>query len=286
MKGIKVICFIFIALLVLSGCQTNQKTSDHKAYHRIISLMPSNTEILYELGLEKSIIGVSTVDDYPKGVKDKQQFDAFNLDYESLLKAKPDLIVAHESNKSTQEKVLNKLSKSGVKVVYVKDAHSIKEMYQSFEQIGKVTGKEQESKDLVNRVKGEITEVVKDIPKKQQGKKVFMEISAQPDIYTAGSDTFYDDMLREIKAKNIFHDEKGWIKTDKEIIVKRNPDVMIDTSGQTESTYQSLNKKRDGFDQIQAVKDNHIHAIDANKISRPGPRIAEGLNELADKVYD
>lgn len=286
MKRIKVLCFILIALLVLSGCQSNQETSNKEDYHRIISLIPSNTEILYELGLGERIVGVSTVDDYPKDVKNKQKFDAFNLDNEALMKAKPDLILAHESNKASQEKVLKKLREAGVKVVYVKDAHSIKEMYKSFKQIGQVTGKENEANKLVQRVQNEIEVVVEDVPKKQQGKKVFMEISSQPDIYTSGSDTFYDDMLREIKAKNVFHDQKGWIKTDKESIVKRNPDVMIDTSGQTEEAYQSLNEARDGFHDIQAVKDKHIHAIDANKISRPGPRIAKGLDELADKVYD
>ena len=71
-----------------------------------MSLIPSNTEILYALGLGDKVVGVSTVDDYPKDVKDKKQFDAFKLDTEALLKAKPDLILAHESNKSTQEKDL------------------------------------------------------------------------------------------------------------------------------------------------------------------------------------
>ncbi|MEJ7160130.1 ABC transporter substrate-binding protein, partial [Staphylococcus caprae] len=80
-------------------------------YHRIISLIPSNTEILYRLGLGKNIIGVSTVDDYPKNVKKgKQQFDAMNLNKEALLKAKSDLILAHESQKSSAKKTLDSLA--------------------------------------------------------------------------------------------------------------------------------------------------------------------------------
>lgn len=296
MKINKIFYLIFAAMIIVTGCQsggntdnkkeTKQETTDKKEYKRIVSLIPSNTEILYALGLGDKVVGVSTVDDYPKDVKDKKQFDAFKLDTEALLKAKPDLILAHESNKSTQENDLKKLSDAGVKVVYIDDANSINEMYDTFKQVGKVTGKEKEADKLVSKVKKEIEDVVKDVPKDQQGKKVFMEISSQPDIYTSGSNTFYDDMLTSIKAKNLYHDQEGWIKTDKESILKRNPHVMITTSGQSEAEYQKLNNNRDGFDQVNAVKEKHVHALNADMISRPGPRLAKGLKELSEKVYD
>ena len=295
MKLFRVVYLVFAAIIVLSGCQSNtdnekneakQESKEKVEYKRIISLIPSNTEILYELGLGDKVVGVSTVDDYPKDVKDKKQFDAFKLDTEALMKAKPDLILAHESNKSTQEKDLKKLTDAGVKVVYIDDANSINEMYQTFKQVGKVTGKEKEANKLVDKVKNDIEKVKKDIPEDKQGKQVFMEISSQPDIYTSGKNTFYDDMLTSIKAKNVFHDEEGWIKTDKESILKRNPDVMITTSGQSEEEYKKLNNNRDGFDQVNAVKNDSVYALNADKISRPGPRLAEGLEELADKIYD
>ncbi|OAO32843.1 Vitamin B12 ABC transporter substrate-binding protein [Mammaliicoccus lentus] len=295
MKLFRVVYLLFAAIIVLSGCQSNtdnekneakQESKEKVEYKRIISLIPSNTEILYELGLGDKVVGVSTVDDYPKDVKDKKQFDAFKLDTEALMKAKPDLILAHESNKSTQEKDLKKLTDAGVKVVYIDDANSINEMYQTFKQVGKVTGKEKEANKLVDKVKNDIEKVKKDIPEDKQGKQVFMEISSQPDIYTSGKNTFYDDMLTSIKVKNVFHDEEGWIKTDKESILKRNPDVMITTSGQSEEEYKKLNNNRDGFDQVNAVKNDSVYALNADKISRPGPRLAEGLEELADKIYD
>lgn len=295
MKLFRVVYLLFAAMIVLSGCQSNtdnekneakQESKEKVEYKRIISLIPSNTEILYELGLGDKVVGVSTVDDYPKDVKDKKQFDAFKLDTEALMKAKPDLILAHESNKSTQEKDLKKLTDAGVKVVYIDDANSIDEMYKTFKQVGKVTGKEKEADKLVDKVKKDIENVKKDIPEDKQGKQVFMEISSQPDIYTSGKNTFYDDMLTSIKAKNVFHDEEGWIKTDKESILKRNPDVMITTSGQSEDEYKKLNNNRDGFDQVNAVKNNNVYALNVDKISRPGPRLAEGLEELADKIYD
>lgn len=173
MKLFRVVYLLFAAMIVLSGCQSNpdnekneakQESKEKVEYNRIISLIPSNTEILYELGLGDKVVGVSTVDDYPKDVKDKKQFDAFKLDTEALMKAKPDLILAHESNKSTQEKDLKKLTDAGVKVVYIDDANSIDEMYQTFKQVGKVTGKEKEADKLVDKVKKDIENVKKDIP--------------------------------------------------------------------------------------------------------------------------
>ena len=156
-KWNKLLCLLLVFVVVLTACGTksdqkhDERQSEGHTYKRIISLMPSNTEILYELGLGDDVIGVSTVDDYPKEVKDKKQFDAMKLNKESLMKAKPDLILAHESQKATNDKVLKGLKDSGVKIVYVKDAQSIDEMYESFMQIGKVTHKEKAAKNLLKK---------------------------------------------------------------------------------------------------------------------------------------
>ena len=123
-----------------------------KAIKNIIELfllIPSNTEILYRLGIGEDIVGVSTVDDYPKDVKKVKQFDAMNLNKEELIKAKPDLILAHESQKNSAGKVLKSLKDKGVKVVYVKDAQSIDETYDTFKSIGQLTDRENKLKNLL-----------------------------------------------------------------------------------------------------------------------------------------
>src|SRR5699024_6689228 len=123
MKLFRAVYLLFAAIIVLSGCQSNtdnekkeakQESKEKVEYKRIISLIPSNTDIVYEPCLGDRVVRVCTMDNYPKDVKDKYQFDEFKLDKEALRKAKPDLILAHESNKSTQEKDLKKLTDSGV----------------------------------------------------------------------------------------------------------------------------------------------------------------------------
>lgn len=290
-KRTKLLCLLLVFIVILSACgtksdQKHDSQSEDHTYKRIISLMPSNTEILYELGLGDDVIGVSTVDDYPKEVKDKKQFDAMKLNKESLMKAKPDLILAHESQKATNDKVLKGLKDNGVKVVYVKDAQSIDEMYESFMQIGKVTHKEKASKKLVKETKQNIERVKNSVPNDAKGQKVFMEISSEPEIYTAGKQTFFDDMLTQLKAENSFSNLTGWQKVSKEDIIKQNPDLMISTMGVSSSEYQKMIRKRGGFSQIKAVQNNKIKAVNGDEISRPGPRIDDGLKKLKEAIYE
>ncbi|MCE0454268.1 ABC transporter substrate-binding protein [Staphylococcus haemolyticus] len=288
-----------LVMLILVACgqndqhkqedkQSNQSDSNSKehSYKRIVSLMPSNTEILYELGLGKDVVGVSTVDDYPKDVKKgKEQFNTMNLNKEALLKVKPDLILAHESQKGTSKKVLDSLEKNGVKVVYVKDAQSLDQTYETFKQIGKVTGREHEANELIDETKHNVEKVIKSVPRHHMSQSVFMEVSSKPEIYTAGKHTFFDDMLAQLDAKNSFSNIEGWKPVDKESIIKKNPDILISTEGLSKSDYYKVIKKRDGFRQIKAVKNGRIETVNGDEISRPGPRIDEGLKQLRDAIY-
>lgn len=290
-KQFKIVSLIIVMAILLVSCGTNSNQSQKKEqsenhdYKRIVSLIPSNTEILYELGLGDSVVGVSTVDDYPKEVKDKKQFDAMKLNKEALLKAKPDLILAHESQKSTNGKVLNSLKESGVKVVYVQDAQSIDEMYKTFRQIGEITGKNKEAKALVKETKANIKKVKDSVPDNTETKKAFMEVSSEPEIYTAGKETFFNDMLNQLKVDNSFSNLTGWQKISKEDIIKKNPDILISTMGISKSEYEKVIDQRGGFNQINAVKNNNIEAINGDQISRPGPRIDDGLKALRDAIY-
>ena len=286
-----VICALIV---VLAACgqdanhSSNNKDTEKsdKKYHRIISLIPSNTEILYRLGIGEDIVGVSTVDDYPKDVKKgKEQFDAMNLNKEELIKAKPDLISAHESQKNSAGKVLKSLKDKGVKVVYVKDAQSIDETYDTFKSIGQLTDREKQAKELVDETKHNVEKIINSVPKHHKKQEVFMEVSSKPDIYTAGKDTFFNDMLEKLDAKNSFDDVKGWKSVSKESIIKRNPDILISTEGKSKSDYIEMIKKRGGFDKINAVKNTRIETVDGDEVSRPGPRIDEGLKDLRDDIY-
>ena len=195
------------------------------------------------------------------------------------------MVLAHESQKGTSKKVLDSIEKSGVKVVYVKDAQSLEQTYDTFKQVGEVTGREKQADELINETKKNVEKVVKSVPKHHQSQSVFMEVSSKPDIYTAGQGTFFDDMLNKLDAKNSFSNIEGWKAVDKESIIKKNPDILISTEGLSKSDYYKIIKKRGGFEQIKAVKNERVETVNGDEISRPGSRIDEGLKELRDAIY-
>ena len=278
----KRIITLLVMVFLLAAC--NQQSSEPK--ERIISLMPSNTEILYALGVGKQIVGVSSVDDYPEDVKKIKKFDAMNINYEAILKAKPTMVFTHESMAIAQEKTMKKLAKKGIKVIVVSDTKSIDTIGKSINQIAKAVHKEEAGKDLTKKINQDVKTVVDKYKAKTKDKSVFIEVSSNPSIYTGGSDTLFDSMLTKLSAKNTFHDIKGWQSVNQEAIIKKNPDVLITTSGISTKAYQKEISKRPGFESIKAVQDNHVVAVNDDLISRPGPRIAKGLEQVAKAIAE
>lgn len=282
----KTLFILMISILMLvAGCNAERpEQSDTK--ERIISLIPSNTEILYDLGVDKDIIGVSSVDDYPEQVKNKEKFDGMKLDYEAILKAKPTIVFAHESMEKAQEKTLQKLKSKGIKVVVVNDADSFDALYKSIGQIASVVDKEAEGKALIKNIKKQIEETAMKYKKDVHGKKVFLEISSHPDIYTGGNHTLMNDLLKQLGAVNIFSGIEGYQAVSTEAIVKKNPDIIISTSGLSKEALNKEVKSRNGFKNVEAVKQDQIYAVDPDTVSRPGPRIAQGMETIAKAISD
>ena len=108
-------------------------------------------------------------------LKGQKQFDALNLNKEELLKAKPDLILAHESQKTTANKVLSSLEKQGIKVVYVKDAQSINETYDTFKQVGKLTNRDKQAEQLVEETKDNVAKIIDSIPAHHKSLKYLLK---------------------------------------------------------------------------------------------------------------
>ena len=250
---------------------------------RIISLIPSNTEILFDLGLNDEIVGVNDYDDYPAGAAEKEKVGSMEFNIEQIIALTPDIVFAHESGMASLEGAIEQLEATGVKVYVVADAKDFNETYTTIEQLGRATGKLPEAEKTIEEMKvkvAEIQEKLKDV----EPKTVFVETSDMPEIYTAGKDTFMQEMLDMIHAENIAADTSGWFKIDAEQIISKNPDVIVVTYDYVPDILTKI-PKRAGFDTITAVKNNAIVQVDENMTSRQGPRLADGLEELAKVIY-
>ncbi|MFN2744231.1 MULTISPECIES: ABC transporter substrate-binding protein [Bacillus] len=263
---------------------TGKEIKIEKEPKKIVSLMPSNTEITYALGLGKKVVGVTDLDTYPKEVKEVEKIGGMEFNTEKIISLNPDLVLAHASTMQSAEEGLKQLRDAGITVVTVNDAQSFEETYQSIEMIGEAAGAKQKAQDLVKNMKSDlaaIKEKAESISESEQ-KKVFVEVSPAPDIYTTGKGTFMNEMLEAIHAKNAASEQEGWAKMTEESIIKLNPDVIVTTSG---AAAVSEIKKRSGWSGVKAVKNNQVYDVDPDLVTRPGPRLIKGVEELAETIY-
>ncbi|PKG23667.1 ABC transporter substrate-binding protein [Niallia nealsonii] len=254
---------------------------------KIVSLIPSNTEIAFALGLGDEMVGVSDYDNYPKETADIEKIGGTEFNVEKIISLKPDLVLAHASSAHNSTEGLQQLRDAGIDVLVVNDATNFAGVYESIDMIGKATGETKEANELVDDMKEKMTDI-KDkaakIAEKDQ-KSVYIEVSGEPSIYTTGKNTFMQEMLDTINAKNVVTEE-GWIQVDQEAIIKANPDVIITTYGSyaTENPVEKV-LDRKGWEDVTAVKEKAVADVDSDTVTRSGPRLVEGVEELAKAVY-
>ncbi|MFE3574204.1 ABC transporter substrate-binding protein [Lysinibacillus sp. NPDC059133] len=250
---------------------------------KIVSLIPSNTEILFSLGLNDEIVGVTENDDYPPEASKKEKVGGMDYNIEQIIALSPDIVLAHASGMSYSKGAIEQLEAAGVKVFVVADAKNFNETYTTIEQLGRATGKLEEAKKVVATMKAKVAEV----ETKLEGvkpKKVFVESTDEPEIYTAGKGTFMNEMLEMIHAGNVAADTNDWYQIDAEQIIAKNPDVIVVTYNYVPNILTKI-PQRPGFETITAVKNKAIVQVDENTTSRQGPRLADGFEELAKAIY-
>lgn len=269
--------------VTLTDAVGNEVTLE-KAPENIISMMPSNTEILFALGLEDEIIGVSDYDDYPEEATEKEKIGGQEFNVEAIIALDPDLVFGHESAFGIGEEGYKQLEDAGIPVFVVQNAGNFEETYETITTIGQLTDKQEEAEKVIDEMKTKVDEVLAKIEDVEEEKTVFVETSPAPDIYTPGQGTFVQEILNMIGAKNIADDGEDWFVMDPEEIVNRNPDVIIVMYDYIDTAVEDV-YKRDGFDTITAIQDEQVIQVDENLTSRTGPRLAEGLEEFAKAIY-
>jgi len=265
---------------------TGQDVTIESKPEKIVSLIPSNTEIAYGLGLEEQIVGVSDFDNFPEQVAEKEKVGGMEFNVEKIISLKPDLVLAHASSAHTSEAGLQQLRDAGITVLVVNDATTFDQVYESISMVGTASGQKEKADAMIADMKNKTEEIQTKAQaiKEEDRKSVFVEVSPAPEVYAAGKNTFIDEMLQIINAENTVTEE-GWPKLDSETIIKRNPDVIITTHGYYTPEPVKNVTSRKGWENITAVKENRVVDVHSDKVTRTGPRLTEGLEELAKAVY-
>lgn len=249
---------------------------------RIVSLLPSDTEILFALGLGDKVVGVSKWADYPAEAKTKPIIGDMNIDTEKVIAQKPDLVIG---GATATKQGIEALRKLGV-TVYAMEPTTMEEVESSIKEVGRMTNTNVKADEVVAGMEAKVAAVKAKLQRVQADKMptVFVEVSPAPDIYTAGKGTFMDELVSLAGGKNIFADITGWKKISAEQVIAKNPAIILSTHGVTADVQKGVSA-RAGWGQIDAVKNKRIVAVDTNLVSRPGPRLVNGLELFAKAIH-
>lgn len=317
MKNIKIIALVIVAVIVSAALigiyylnpppgqnlageivivddQGTQTTLD-AVPQRIVSLAPSITPILYELGVGDKIVGLTSYDDYPYNFT--AWFEAGNMtcvggfstpNLEAIIGVQPDIIFTSDVNTET----IPRMRELGFKVV-VLSAESVEGVYRDIQIVGDATGAGAKATETINELRQQISAI--------QEKIAAAEITEKPTVYyevyystqgimTAGSATWLNDVIILAGGVNIFADQAAEFPyTSSEVIIARNPTVIIlpTNMGTGTPSYGSVAdvKARGGWYAIDAIKNDRLYVIDQNIMSEPGVLIAEQVQAVAECLY-
>ena len=253
---------------------------------KIVSTAPSNTEILTALGMGDKIVCMDTYSEGIEGVKeDVVKMDFTAPDAEEIIGLEPDIIIASGYNKAgSSDDPFKSLSDAGIPVVYIPSSESIEGIYKDIEFVASVVNQEDKGKEIIDGMKSDIEKITAIGKTIKDKKKVYFEIGPAPTLYSVGNSTFINEMIEIVGAENIFAKENSWISPSEESVIDANPDVILTTVNYVENPTEEI-KSREGWEHINAIKNNQVYSIDSNSASRPTQNIIKALKEIAKAVY-
>ena len=281
-----VICLIFLAIRKEQPSFVVENLPP-KSYSRIISLAPSTTEMLFAMGLGDKVIGVSEFCNWPPQAKEIPKVGGLlNPNYEAIVAAKPDLVIAFDDMTEAE----NKFAALGIETLMVKH-DSLDEILDSILTIGHRCGKAEQADQIVNEIRNRIQEIQSRIPNTNKpkvlislGHEYSQDPAAKPrNIYIAGNDGFYSEMIKFAGGQNAYGGKFPFPTVSAESVISMNPQIIIDiapvATKQTDSRITIQQWKN--FGQIDAAKNDGIYVFTEDYTAIPGPRFILTLEKIA-----
>ncbi|MEZ0396857.1 MAG: cobalamin-binding protein [Anaerolineales bacterium] len=249
---------------------------------RVVSLAPSNTEILFAVGAGAQVVGRDMFSDYPAEALAIQDIGGSMGEYnlEAIVALQPDLVLAGGINPPELVAALEEL---GLTVYFLPNPLTLEEMYLNLETVAALTGHEAEAAALSDSLRARVASVDEKIASVTERPTVYYELDATDPSrpYTAGAGTFVDLLISRAGGVNVAGEiETPWVQLDIETLLVYDPDLILlgDAAwGESAETVAA----RPGWEALSAVQNGAIYPFDDNLVSRPGPRLVDGLEALA-----
>ena len=269
---VKIAFASILVAFILCGCK-KATGSLEKVPSRIVCLSPSGAEILYAGGAGDKIVARTDFCDYPQeilGLPSVGGFDGNSISIERILSYKPDFVYGA---KGMHDFIIEQLSALGIKT-YLAESTGIETVLEEIEFMAELTGNKKKGVDCVEKIRGELP----DITDSKAKFGVYYEVWYAP-YMTAGKKSFINSIIEMAGGKNIFGQiEDPYPMVSEESIILENPQVIL-IPRQNGISLESV-CQRNGWKNIDAVKNGRVYFVDGDLISRPGPRIVKSINEI------
>jgi len=244
---------------------------------RAVSLAPSLTEMIFAVGAGDTLVGVTSYCNYPEQAKSVQKIgDTMTPNIERIIALKPQVVFV--STSSQLEAFTKTLDEQGI-AVFVSDAKSLDDVYRSFDQFGDLFGTKKQASNIISGLKRRAEAVRTRVDGKANPPKVFVQISNDP-LFTIGKNSFLTEILEQAGGTSATKDvATAYPKLSKETALALNPDVII------LSDSDDNKEPNEVFKNSPAVKNGRIYRINADIISRPGPRLVDAIEQIATDLY-
>lgn len=284
---------VILSAFVLFGCGKNpesvQDVVDEQRTNsmRIISMAPNLTEILFALGLDEEIVGVTKYSTYPPETKEKTVVGTFwQPDMEAVLMCRPTLVVTLSFSQQTT--LAERLKQIGCKTLTV-DIWNINELYSAIKTIGAEVDRTEQADLLIQRLRQQQDTLSDQYVGRSDRPKVLWVVQREP-LCIAGTNTFINELVEIAGGVNAIGPTKSqYPRISTEEVLRSEPDVIIEPvmdPEQADTQRETANSFYKRYGSIPAVQKNHIHVIDGDMVSRLGPRLDQALLMISQCIWE
>jgi iron complex transport system substrate-binding protein len=248
---------------------------------RIITLAPSLTEIVYALGAGDRLVGNTTFCDYPAEAKKVEKVgDTLQPNVEKIIALKPDVILI--TTASQLETFTKQLDERQI-AVFVTDPHDLEGVFRSIKTLGELLGQQEQADKLVGDLRAR-TSAVEDAVKSRPVVSVFYQVSPSP-LWTAGRRSWITDLIKRAGGKSVTAEVEGeWMRYSEEAAMASKPEAIIMATGGASGADEKMDVAP-ALLKSPAAQNNRVYGISGDYLSRPGPRLVDGLEEMARALH-
>ena len=274
-----------IAAALLCVATVTAAYSQSQLPQRIVSIVPSVTEMLFAIGAGSRVVGVSTFDKYPPEARTRTMVGGLvDPDIERILALKPDLVVVY----GTQSDLRTQMERAGI-ATFLYEHSGLPDITRTIRQLGQRVGRVEQSRELADGIDREIAGVRERVAGRRRPRTLLVfgrDAETLRGIYASGGVGFLHDMIEAAGGDNVFADVKRQnIQATTELAIARAPEAIIEIGVETASSGVRNLEAWAALASVPAVRNKRIYLLAGDSMMNPGPRVAQSIRRMAEVLH-